>query len=257
MPPSSSKVSRPSKSSRPPRILVYSRVKKGKTLFSASAGQGKVLIIDPENGTDWMKSPKLDPHVWHVDKWEDVIEAYRFIAQSKHGYDWVAPDGLTRMTKMALRWILRQNAGGEIDRKPGMVMLKDRGRAGELVESLLYRFHKLQDMGVIFTCQERIISDSNSSGDDTDEESGEEPELRYVPDLPKGVRASVTSVVDVIGRLYTVPSPDIGGKRERRLWIAEHPKFDTGARSCYQLPDYIRKPTVPKLVTAMENGRFS
>ena len=252
--PKNSKIHRPSQSSRPPRILVYARPKKGKTLFTATAGQGRVLILDPEEGTDWMKSPKLDPHVWPIDKWEDMIEAVNFVTKSNHDYDWVAPDGLTRMTQMALRWVLRQNAMREIDQRPGMVMLKDRGRAGELVNALLYKLHACRDMGVIFTSQERVVSDEES-GDDDDESEGES-KLRYVPDLPKGVRAGVTSLVDVIGRLYIVPDPDNDGKKERRLWVDPHPSYDTGYRSSFVLPAYIRKPTVPRLVQALEKGRI-
>lgn len=250
-----SKIRRPSQSSRPPRILIYSRPKKGKTYFTSTPGQGRVLILDPEDGTDWMKSKKLDPHVWPIDKWEDVVEAYRFTAESKHDYDWVAPDGLTRITQMALRWVIRQKAIGDVDKRPGMVMLKDRGRAGELVSTLLYRFHSLRDMGVIFTSQERVVSDEESG--DEDDESEAEVKVRYVPDLPKGVRSSVTSLVDVIGRMYIVPDPDEEGKRERRLWVQEHPSYDTGCRSSFVLPSYIRKPTVPKLVAAMEKGRIT
>lgn len=250
------KIRRPAESTRPPRLLIYSRPKKGKTLFSASAGQGRVLILDPEDGTDWMKSPKLNPHVWPVSKWEDVVEAYNFVAKSNHDYDWVAPDGLTRMTQMALRWVLKLEAMREIDRRPGMVMLKDRGRAGDLMSAMLYRFHSLRDMGVIFTSQERIVSDDEGGADSDDEDSEAEKKIRYVPDLPKYVRASVTSLVDVIGRMYVVPDPENEGKRERRLWVQEHPSFDTGYRSSYQLPPYIRRPTVPRLVQALENGRI-
>jgi hypothetical protein len=254
MPPNA-KISRPSQSTRPPRLLIYARSKKGKSALSASAGQGRVLIIDPEHGTDWMNTPKLDPHVWHVSKWEDVIEAVRFATEARHDYDWIAPDGLTRITKMALKWVIKQSTDGAIDRRPGMVMLKDRGRAGELVENLLYRLHSARDVGVIFTAQERIVADTGS-GDDVDEESLEEVKLRYVPDLPNQVRASVTTVVDVIGRLYVVKNPDDETKLERRLWISPHPQYDTGFRSCFQLPDFIRRPSVPRIVSALESGRY-
>jgi hypothetical protein len=251
-----SKVKRPAQSTRPPRVLIYARPKKGKTLFSSTAGQGKVLILDPEDGTDWMKTPKLNPHVWEVNKWEDVVEAQRFLKEGRHDYEWVAVDGLTRVTQLALRWVLKLEALREIDRRPGMIMLKDRGRAGELVSALLYQFHSNRDLGVIFTAQERIISDDEGGGDTEDDDSEAVAKLRYVPDLPKGVRSSVTSLVDVIGRLYVVPDPDNEGKKERRLWVEPHPSFDTGFRSSYQLPPYIRKPTIPRLVEALEKGRI-
>jgi AAA domain len=250
------KIRRPSQSTRLPRLLVYARPKKGKTLLTSTAGQGHILILDPENGTDWMKSPKLDPHVWEIEKWEDIVEAQRFIAESNHDYDWVGVDGLTRITQLSLRWVLKQKALREIDQRPGMIMLKDRGRAGELVSALLYKIHNQRDMGVIFTAQERIVSDDEGGGDTEDEDSEAESKLRYVPDLPKGVRSSVTSLVDVIGRLYVVPDPDNEGKKERRLWVEPHSSYDTGYRSSFILPPYIRKPSIPRIVRALEKGRI-
>jgi hypothetical protein len=78
----------------------------------------------------------------------------------------------------------------------------------------------------------------------------------YVPDLPKGVRGMVNSLVDVIGRIYVVKIEDASGtaKAQRRLWIGESLKYDTGYRSDHKLPDYIAAPTVPKLVRAIRTG---
>jgi hypothetical protein len=83
--------------------------------------------------------------------------------------------------------------------------------------------------------------------------------MEYIPDLPKGVRSYVNSLVDVIGRLYVakIDSPKNPELKiaQRRLWIGESLKYDTGYRSDYTLPDMIKMPSIPKLVALMDTGK--
>jgi len=92
---------------------------------------------------------------------------------------------------------------------------------------------------------------SLDSGDhDEDEET-----TFFVPDLPAGVRGTINSVVDVIGRLYVVTvETKAGPKKQRRLHIGPHERYDTGYRSDYVLPDLMKNPTIPKLVKLMHTG---
>lgn len=238
---------------RPPRILVYARNKKGKTRFSMSAGKGKILIVDPERGTD--RFVKSDPSVWHFEAWEEMEDIYQFLRSGKHDYSWVALDGLTKISTMALRYITRNAEEADLTRRPGLVKLQDRGNAGELVKTMLDKFHTL-DMGIIYTAQERQVE---ANFDDEEDEEFEGGSVQYVPDLPKGIRAAVNGIVDVVGRLYTVKVPGEEGSDvvKRRLWLAPSVSYDTGARSEYKLPDYLESPTVPKLVGLMEGKKVS
>lgn len=244
------KITRPSQQSeRLPNILVYGRNKKGKTRFCTTAGQGKVLILDPEHGTD--RFHRRDPHVWHIDAWEDMDEAYKFLRMTNHDYDWVAIDGLTKISNMALRWVMNKQEEVDLSRKPGMVIQRDYGKAGEVVKGMLYNFHNL-NMGVIFTAQERQI-DGDFSEDDED---AEDTTIQYVPDLPKGTRSAVNSIVDCIGRIYTVKiEKDDKNLIQRRLWIGPNVMYDTGYRSDFTLPDYVKNPSVPKVVQLMTEGK--
>jgi hypothetical protein len=237
-------ISRPSTIKKFPRIMVVARNKKGKSTFCLSVGVENILIIDPEHGTDEMK--KSDPYVWHMEKWEDVDDILNYLRYSPHPYKWVGVDGLTKMSNMALKYVMRLQEEKSLDRIPGMVQQRDYGKAGELMKDMLTRFHNLP-MGVIFTSQERQ-DEAFDSEEDSDVET---PAASYIADLPKGVRGYVNSIVDVIGRLYIVKED---GKVERRLWIGESLKYDTGYRSDYTLPDYIRNPTIPKLVRLMRTG---
>lgn len=242
---------------RKPKILVYSRNKKGKTTLGLSAGVEKTLVIDPEGGTDEMV--RSDPHVWPVSIWSDMDEVYNFArfvnecqtCPTPHPFEWFCVDGLTKMSNMALKHVMKIHEERSLTRIPGMVQLKDYGKAGELMKDMLTQFHGL-DQGVLFTAQERQVEAEDS---DDDEEVEGEPSM-YVPDLPKGARGSANSIVDVIGRLYVV-RVEKNDKivPERRLWIGESVKYDTGYRSDFgPLPDMVRNPTIPKLVSLIRTG---
>lgn len=239
------RIMKPSTIKRFPKFLIYSRNKKGKTTFGISAGVEKTLVLDPEHGTDEMRSK--DPNVWHIEKWEDLDDAYNYLRYGKHDYQWVVVDGLTKLSNMSLKYVMKLQEEKSLDRIPGMVQQRDYGKSGELMKDLLTRFHNLP-MGVIFTAQERMEEAFDSEEDEDVEDGG----AAFVPDMPKGVRGYANSIVDVIGRLYVVKGED--GRVERRLWIGESLKYDTGYRSDFKLPDFVKNPTIPKMVRLIRTG---
>lgn len=249
---------RPADQVRQPRFLIYSRNKKGKTTFARSASP-RTLILDPEQGTSEMRSS--NPHVWPIDRWEDIDEAYQFLRHintcpfkdcpqgKNHPFDWCAPDGLTKFNNMALKYVMKMAEERSLDRIPGMVQQRDYGKSGELMKDLLVNFHNLP-LGVIFTAQERQMEAFESEEDEEYEDNA----AWYVPDLPKGVRGAANAIVDVIGRLYVIKVDGDPPKKQRRLWLGESAMYDTGYRSDFVLPDTIPSPTIPKLVTLMRTG---
>lgn len=237
--------------SEPPRYLFYARNKKGKTDLTATAP--RCLILDPEKGTKHL--PKDQP-VWPIHKWDDINEAYKYL-QTKEGqrkFDWVGVDGMTRMSNMALRKVMTQQEERDLDRIPGQVIQKDYGKAGELVKGMLFNFHNLPQ-GIIYTAQERM-EEVKAEAFDTEDEDMEEAQIRFVPDLPKGVRSSLNAIVDCIGRIYVV-KVDVKDvtKLQRRLWIAPTDPYDTGYRSDFELPNYLKNPTIPKLGQLIRTGK--
>lgn len=246
------KIQRPANIKRLPKFHIYARNKKGKTTFGLSAGVDKTLVLDPEHGTDLMKTK--NPHVWHAEVWEDVDEFYNFVRLGDHQYEWIVVDGLTRLSNMALKYTMKLQEERSIDRIPGQVQQRDYGKAGEVMKTMLTNFQNLP-YGVIFTSQERMQESMDSEEDE--DIAGEAAE--FVPDLPKGVRGYVNSVVDVIGRLYVVKVDDPNNpgktKAQRRMWVGESLKYDTGYRSDFVLPDMIKIPTIPKMVQLMESGK--
>ena len=261
------KIRRPSEVKRPLRIFIYSRNKKGKSTFCLSAGVPNiedVLFLDPEGGTD--QFTKQDPKVWPIEKWEDIDDAYKYIRSGKHNYKWIAIDGLTKIGTMAVRWVVNQEEERDLTRRPNKVSLPNYGDAAKMMEAMLFNFHNLP-YGIILTSQERMVS-GNEAGDE--DEDAEDSAVYYVPDLQRGVRAAVNSMVDVIGRLYVVNAQvkvrnaktqeiEEVERPQRRLWIAPHPAYDTGFRSEMgsKMPKYLKNPTVPSLLELIENGKVA
>lgn len=241
------RIVRPSEVETPPRILIYSRNKKGKSTFGASAPD--VLMLDPEAGTKEMK--QKDPNVFPIEEWEDMDLAYGYLRYEDHPYKWVCVDGLTRINNMALNYVRRQEEERSLDRQPGMIDRRDYNKSGELMKQMLANFQRLP-LGIVYTAQERMMTLSDDELVDDDAAS-----VFYVPDLPQGVRGTVNAYVDVIGRLYVVEAEVKGEtKMVRRLQIGPHERFDTGYRSDFRLPDVLKAPTVPKLVRLMREGEI-
>lgn len=268
-------VTKPSKVKRKWRFLVYSKNKKGKTKFCISADtlskvdgkcEGKLLLIDPEQGS--VQYPRSDPHVWYIDKWENLDDVWGALRTGKltpkllglgasdEPYAWVALDGMTKINNLALRFIMKKREETSLEQRPGIVDRRDYNKSGELIKELLMKFDALP-INVIYTAQERMIS----GNEDLESDETEESSVFFVPDLPAGARGSVNSIVDVIGRLYVAKAQfknPKGGepieKNQRRLWMGIHSAYDTGFRSEFELPDILKSPTVPRLVKLIEEG---
>lgn len=270
------KITTPTKSARKPRLFVYARNKKGKTRFSTSAPN--VLILDPEDGT--REERRTNPDVWPIEKWEDLHDAAGFLRSKANKspitgkpYEWCSWDGCTAISSIALNFIRSQEMERDLMRKPSDVKIQDYGRSNKMIEEAVNLFHGLRNIGIIFTAQERMVEIKNM--EDIDDEEAAPAAYMYVPDLPKGARAPFNRVVDVIGRLYvvrgddltvpkrfrkgdgTIVTKEVPSKTQRRLWIGPHDMYDTGYRSDFQLPDFIKNPTVGSLVRAMREGKVA
>lgn len=261
-------------SGRKPRYLVYGRNKKGKTRFCATAPG--VLILDPEDGT--IAETKLNPDVWPISQWSDLDEVYHAVKggltspNTKEPYQWIAFDGMTRILSMAINFVSNQQAERDLTRHPNQVDQRTYGQANKMIESMLHNFHSLRNVGLIFTAQERVVEIENM--EDMGEDSDATPvSYQYVPDLTRGARGPLNQVVDVIGRIYVVRGDFVikrrvmvGGKAQikevpttaqRRLYIGPHEMYDTGVRTGFTLPDFIKEPTVASLTRAMREGKVT
>lgn len=268
------KMTRPSEMTPKWRIFVYSRQKKGKTRFLISADEGeagKILIADSERGTDKYRGAGLNPHVWPINRWEDTQELWGALrtgelspktaglGKSAKPYAWVGIDTMTKIHNYALRYVMGIREEAQLDKKPGLVSKQDHGKAGELSKELVLKLDALPNIGVLWTAQEKI----KTLGDNEEEDELDEVSTWTIPELPDGVRSYLNANCDVIGRLYVAKAefkaPDGGvvEKNQRRMWLGAHPRYDTGYRSEFELPDLLKNPTVPLLVKTMMEGAKS
>jgi len=244
-----------------PKFLIYARKKVGKTTFGLSGGVESTLVIDPEDGSTYKKV--TNPYIWRVHEWKQMQEVYGALrtgrlspdvlglGKSKEPFKWVLVDGLTRINNFALTFVRKVEEERDLDRQPGFVQQRDYGKSGDLMKQMLTQFHTLK-MGVIYTAQEKM----KTSAYEEDDSDAEDSEYQLIPEIPDAVRGSVNSLVDVIGRLYTVRIERKDGEKVavRRLYVGTHERYDTGVRSEFVLPDIIKKPTVPKVVQLMKAG---
>lgn len=254
------RVTRPQTDISRRRFLFYGRNKKGKSTLAASAGIARTLILDPEHGTDAMM--KNNPYRWPIGRWEDMDEiwgalrtgllspAILELGPEKEPFSWVSVDGLTKINNYGLRYIMKLGEETNLDRRPGIVDRRDYNKSGQLMKEMLGKFHNLP-MGVVFTAQERMMSMDAGDSDEDDESTF------FVADLPASVRSEVNGLVEVIGRIYTTPVETKNGPRtQRRLQIGVHQRYDTGYRSDFLLPDVVKNPTIPKLVSLITTGKL-
>jgi hypothetical protein len=238
-----------------PRILVYAKNKKGKTRFCSTPGQGKVLIIDPEQGTKAMQ--QRDPHVWPIENWQELDDVYNYLKLGNHTYEWVALDGMTKIHDFAIQFVMGLAQERALDNMPVLIQKQHYGQAGRLTADLITRFHNLP-IGVIYTAQERLDDPGAFAEEDDDVSS---VSARLVPALPKGAREALNQIVDIIGRLYVVKITDPKNEEEqilqRRLHVEPNEGLDTGYRSDYVLPKFIKNPTVPKLMNLINTGKVT
>ena len=259
------RVVRPSEMTPSYSFLIYGRNKRGKTTFGLSGGIENTLVIDPEAGTKAMV--KSNPYVWPMLRWADLDEVWgalrtgelsphtlRGKGHSTEPFSIVVIDGLTKINNMCLKHVMKVQEGRDLDRQPGFVQQRDYGKSGELMKEMFGKFHNLPIMKV-YTSQERMIVGGEVWSDDDDEDLDAEADVTWVPDLPKGVRADIEALVDVIGRIYT-KKVEVNGKTkvQRRLQIGLNDGLDTGYRSDFDLPDFIRYPKLPKLIKLMSTG---
>ena len=246
-----------------PKLLFYARKKQGKTTLAMTAGAPhEILIIDPEKGAEYKR--EFNPYIWPITQWEDMQDVYGALRTGKltpkylnmgdkqdEPFKWVVVDGLTRINNFALHFVRREQEERDLSRHPGFVDRRDYGKSGELLKQMLTNFHGLK-MGVIYTAQEKMKTLGEWDDDDDDTEGSE---VIYIPEIPDAVRNQVNSLVDVIGRVYTV-RVEIKGEMvtRRRLRIGVSDKYDTGARTEYDLPEVLKSPTVPKLLQLMSEG---
>jgi AAA domain len=244
------------------RWLIYARYKIGKTHFLGTVppkadGSPNVLVIDAEQGHGSKALVGKPVKVWPIGRWEDTAEVEKAL-RAGLDFEYIAFDNFSRIANMALRRVMRLGEERDLDRPPGIVDRRDYGKSGELLKGLLFNLHTLP-YNFIYTAGDRM--ETGGGWNDAEDDDTEAVVAQFVPDLPKGPRAALNQIVDVIGRMYVVKTKITHPKtkkeveiRQRRLWLQPNEQYDTGYRSPHKLPDYLKAPTVPRLEKLIKEG---
>jgi AAA domain len=231
------------------KLLVYGQNGKGKTRFGASAD--KVLLIDcNEKGT--LSIRNFPAQVYKVETWTDIDLAYWLLHSGQHEFETVVLDTVTSLSQLCMRFILGDESSRDPTRDPNMPSKREWGKLGELMRTIILNFRNLP-MNVVFLAQERRGF--------TDDDAEDAPEV--FPEVSPSVRTTLTSSVDIIGRVFVkevVTSK--GGKKvaepSYRMLIGPSERYVTKDRSESGLPKVITLPNstdnLAKLIARIKNG---
>lgn len=218
------------------KLLAYGDNGSGKTRLAASFP--KVLILDiKEKGT--RSTVGSHAHKREVNTFDEVGLAYWFLKGGDHPYKTIAIDTVTAMHLAAMDKVMQEAENRDPAREKSQPSQPIYGRAGKLVEAMLYAFRNL-DMHVVFLAQERKEKD----------EEGEVTEI--VPALPDGCRGALTACAGIIG--HTRPKK-VGTKWVDELFVGKSKLYKTKDRT-FALKANTRNPNGPDLIRAWNRRRL-
>lgn len=137
--------------------LLYGHSGSGKTVMCGKL-PGRVLILAPEAGTIAAKRQGSRAKVWPIRKWEDLVDAYEWLANNDHPFDWVVIDSITQMQYKCIRWILAVAVAANPQRDPHIPALQDYQKWQLSMKQMVVDFNELP-VNVLWTAQEMVRED--------------------------------------------------------------------------------------------------
>lgn len=211
-------------------ITVYGKPKVGKTTFAFSdINPKKVAIIDSDKGLIGVNTEGAT-----IFEPQSVGELTKLITDrdTLAKFDRVIIDTATQLYEDMLSWVSE-------DKQPSFHM---RIATNNLFSQLL-RSLRSTTREVVVLCQERIVQPASEWASDDDDE---EQAASVTMDIPQGAAKVVSTMSDVIGRLYVARVKD---RLARRMWLTPSPNIVAGARSnTYSgKPPYLTRPSMGRL----------
>lgn len=230
-------------------LLIYARNKRGKTTLAGSASEiGKTLIIDCEQGTSSIRKKYPKAEVYKLTEFDEIDEIYWFLANKKHGYQFVVIDPISRLGQHAMSKVLAEKVSLDLAADPYQPGRQEWGKTAELLRRVIVQYKALaikQGFFLIITAYERRRDE-----DEEDDESA----YGFVigPDAQPAVKGTLMGQMDIIGRLY-IAHPDSNNEEEslkqieRRILFGSHEIYESGDRSD-NLPRVLRQPTMKRIL---------
>lgn len=228
--------------------LVYGHMGSGKTVMGGQL-PGRVLILANEQGTIAAKRQGSKAKVWKILKWEDLVQAYEWLANNDHPFDWVVIDSVTDMQYKCIRWIMRNVVADNPKRDPHIPAQGDHFKWQLAMKEMITDFNELP-VNIMWTAQEMVRENPE----------GEDIILPLIEGKDYQISSWVCAQMDVVAHLG-LKAFKVRGQEEKRvvrvLTCGESPPVFAKDRFGV-LGREVRNPNIVELldkIKASESGR--
>jgi hypothetical protein len=196
--------------------MLYGHSGSGKTVIAGKL-PGRVLILANEHGTIAAKRQGSKAKVWLIRRWEDLVEAYEWLANNDHPFDWVVIDTATEMQYKCIRWIMRMVVAANPQRDEHIPAQGDHFKWQLAMKQMIADFNELP-VNIMWTAQEMVREDPD----------GEDIILPLIEGKDYQISAWACAQMDVVSHLSLKKiKKRVNGKVEatfvRRLTCNESP----------------------------------
>lgn len=133
------------------KCLVHGRAGSGKTVLCATTGK-PTLILSAEAGLLSIKDAPDYIKVWEIESIDDIEEAYEYLTEQEHDFEWLALDSISEIGEQILTYEKAQTK----DPRQAYGALIDR------MTELIKAFRDLPHLNVIVTCKQTRQEDSDT-----------------------------------------------------------------------------------------------
>lgn len=234
---------------KPLRVALYGRSGSGKTTLACTFP--KTLLLDiKDEGTDSVTDvPGLK--AFAIETWDDLEQAYWFLAEADHDFESVAIDTVTQMQDLAVREVVSQNKKNEKEAGNwGTLSKREWGEVSTMLKTWVTNFRNLP-MNVVFIAQERVFN--------VDEESDTVdgaimPEVG--PRLMPSVASTLNAAVDLIGNCFVRETITRTRNKEKKLVETRKTQYclRIGPHSVYVTK--VRKPKSVEVPSFLVDAEF-
>ena len=181
-------------------MLVWGRVKSGKTAFGCS-GPKPVLFLAESGQLTVRRVPDL--MIYPLDakgkhrrvQWKDAFDFLYLLRYGDLDRETVVVDTMTTLTRIAMRYILKDEEARDDAREPDTPTQPTWNRLTTIMQEFMEELEvicKTQNMHLIYTAQERILND----------ERAEEAGANAIPDFSPAIRSFITQKPDILARTF-------------------------------------------------------
>lgn len=213
-------------------MLIYGDSGIGKTTLcgsaSAVAEMSPVLILDIEAGLEPLRTFYPDVDFLRIKTVKNLVDIYRDLATTKHGYKTVVVDSLTELQKLYMAEIMVNVVKADSERDPDVPGMFEWNKNTEQIRKLVKAFRDLP-MNTIFTALADQREDNNIT--------------RTVPSFSRKLIGDIPAQLDLVLYFYTKMQK---GEIKRFLLTSKTERVAAKDRTT-KLPTVVEEPTFANL----------